>query len=86
MEKSLFVRKYGMDLTEIPETFNAQGITVYPQRNVEDKSHLSILNQELLQECFEDNISTTEIVEVVDSKGNLLFNGSFEELCNKLRK
>lgn len=82
----MFVKKYGMDLSSLPKTSDAQGVTVYPQRDVNDKSHISILNQEVLQECFEDNISTTEMVEVVDKNGNLVFNGSFEELCNKLKK
>lgn len=82
----MFVKKYGMDLDSLPKTSDAQGVTVYLQRDVNDKSHISILNQEVLQECFEDNISTTEMVEVVDKNGNLVFNGSFEELCNKLKK
>lgn len=80
MSKPMFVKKYGMDLDSLPKTFDAQGVTVYPQRDVNDKSHISIFNQEVLQKCFEDNISITEMVEVVDK------NGSFEELCNKLKK
>lgn len=86
MSKPMFIKKYGMDLDSLPKTFDAQGVTVYPQRETNDDSHISIFNQELLQECFEDNISTTEMVEVVDKNGNLVFNGSFEELCNKLKK
>lgn len=86
MSKPMFIKKYGMDLDSLPKTFDAQGVTVYPQRESDDGSHISIFNQELLQECFEDNISTTEMVEIVDKNGNLVFNGSFEELCNKLKK
>lgn len=83
--KNIQIKKYSTRNT--PPTFcNVSGISVFPYGQENDVARISIFSLNTLRKFFEDNISTTEILEVIDKKGNIIFNGSFEELCDKLNK
>lgn len=69
------------------QTFcNAGGVSVFPYGEENDIARISIFSLNALRTFFEDNISTTEMLEVIDKEGNIIFEGSFEELCNKLKE
>lgn len=82
--KNIQIKKYSVRHT--PPTFcNVSGISVFPYGEENDVARISIFSLNALRKFFEDNISTTEMLEVIDKDGNIVFEGSFEELCNKLK-
>lgn len=83
--KNIQIKKYSTRNT--PPTFcNVSGISVFPYGEEDDVARISIFTLNALRKFFEDNISITEMVEVIDKDGNIVFEGSFEELCNKLKQ
>lgn len=84
-KNNLQIKKYGV--RHAPPTFcDASGVSVFPYGEHNESARITILTLNALRTFFEDNISTTEMIEIVDNNGKLIFDGSFEELCNKLRK
>lgn len=83
--KAIQIKKYGIRHTS-PTFCNVGGVSVFPYGEENDIARISIFSLNALRTFFEDNISTTEMLEVIDNEGNIIFEGSFEELCNKLKK
>lgn len=83
--KTIQIKKYGIRHTS-PTLQNVGDVSVFPYGEENDIARISIFSLNALRTFFEDNISTTEMLEVIDKEGNIIFEGSFEELCNKLKK
>lgn len=58
------------------------GCRIYPSENT--KGCIEFHRLELLRNGFEDNISKTDMVGIVDHNGKPVFWGSFDELIAKL--
>lgn len=83
--KNIQIKKYSIRHTS-PTFCNVGGVSVFPYGQENDVARISIFSLNTLRKFFEDNISITEMVEVIDKDGNIVFEGSFEELCNKLKQ
>lgn len=59
------------------------GCNIHPFEN--SKAGISYSQLKLLRDGFEDNISETDMIEVVDHDGKSIFWGSFDELIQKLK-
>ena len=84
-KNNLQIKKYGVRHTP-PTFYDASGVSIFSFIENNERSRITILTLNALRTFFEDNISTTEMIEIIDNNGKLVFDGSFEELCNKLRK
>jgi hypothetical protein len=60
------------------------GCRIYPSDN--SKACIEYHQLELLQKGFEDNVSETDMLGIVDHTGKSVFWGTFDELIEKLAK
>lgn len=70
--KTIQIKKYGIRHTS-PTFCNAGGVSVFPYGEENDIARISIFSLNALRTFFEDNISTTEMLEVIDKEGNIIF-------------
>ena len=73
--KTIQIKKYGIRHTS-PTFCNAGGVSVFPYGEENDIARISIFSLNALRTFFEDNISTTEMLEVIDKEEKLFM---FEE-------
>ena len=62
------------------------GCRIYPSDNSDSKACIEYHQLELLRNGFEDNISETDMLGIVDHNGKPVFWGTFDELIEKLTK